>query len=390
MINKEFAQNFVRKISKQLGYSVNVMDENAVIIASVEKSRIGDFHTGAYMMLKQNQNMQIVHEVGQDMIGVRAGVNLLIREHGIPVGVVGISGVPEEVIEPLKLVKLMFDTMLEYENSRQNRYMERKGGDDFIYALLFEKSGSSGRIHRLAKRIGYQESCPRVPLLIEFDYLVPLDNIVEQMIIKYKNLKAYDSQDIVCQLEPGRMLILKSISFKNLGEYKILLAECAEEIIEKGKQICNGVTSDRTSAYCGIPQAAFEDYASAYEEVNWLLEHYNKAGCSKIQFFQDYVGEYLSSQMVPKTEMDIIMDQMAELIKDTIGMDSFIETAAALVDSNMRVDEAGAKLFVHKNTVVYRIKKIKEALGIDPVNNAKDTVFFILLTSYCVRYRHAE
>ena len=390
MINKEFAQNFVRKISKQLGYSVNVMDENAVIIASVEKSRIGDFHTGAYMMLKQNQNMQIVHEVGQDMIGVRAGVNLLIREHGVPVGVVGISGVPEEVMEPLKLVKLMFDTMLEYENSRQNRFMERKGGDDFVYALLFEKSGSFGRIHRLAKQIGYHEKNPRVPLLIEFDYMVPLENIVEQMIHTYRNLRCYDSQDIVCQLEPGRMLILKNMQIKNLYGYKILLAECAEEIMEKGKQLCGGAASNETSAYCGIPQAAFEDYARAYEQVNWLLEHYSKSRRPKVQYFQDYVGEYLSDQIVPKPEMDIIMDQVAEAIKNSIGMESFIETAVALVDSNMRIDEAGAKLFVHKNTVVYRIKKIKEALGIDPVNNAKDTVFFILLTSYCLRYRNFE
>lgn len=44
MINKIFAQNFVRKIEQTVNLKVNVMDEHGIIVASTSKERIGDFH----------------------------------------------------------------------------------------------------------------------------------------------------------------------------------------------------------------------------------------------------------------------------------------------------------------------------------------------------------
>ena len=44
MINKIFAQNFVRKMEQTMNLKVNVMDERGIIVASASKERVGDFH----------------------------------------------------------------------------------------------------------------------------------------------------------------------------------------------------------------------------------------------------------------------------------------------------------------------------------------------------------
>lgn len=391
MINREFAQRFVKKISKQLGYSVNVMNEKAIIIASVEKSRIGDFHTGAYMMIHQNQSMQVVHEVGQDMLGVRAGVNMLIRERGVPVGVVGITGVPEEVMESLKLVKLMFDTMLEYENNKQNNFMEKKGGNELIYALLFEKPQSIGRIQHFAKQVGYHDRSPRVQLLIKLHFPDAKENIAEEIIKQYRQFECYHNQDIVCQLSVGYIMILKYLSIKNLGEYKKCIQECFNEVISKSQNMAGKQEQDYLGrGFCGIPQSGFENYAVAYEHVEWLMGYLKEEKNEEVYFVQDYISEYLSTHVTPKQKMDILMEEAASIVRNVIGMDGFIETAAALLDSNMRIEEAASRLFVHKNTIIYRVKKIKEALGIDPINNYKDSIFLGYLSSYCICYMYSE
>lgn len=48
MINKIFAQNFVRKMEQTMNLKVNVMDEHGIIVASASKERVGDFHLIAY------------------------------------------------------------------------------------------------------------------------------------------------------------------------------------------------------------------------------------------------------------------------------------------------------------------------------------------------------
>ena len=48
-ISKNSATQIVEEISKLVKQNINLMDETGHIIASRDKSRIGDFHYGAYI-----------------------------------------------------------------------------------------------------------------------------------------------------------------------------------------------------------------------------------------------------------------------------------------------------------------------------------------------------
>lgn len=45
--------------------------------------------------------------------------------------------------------------------------------------------------------------------------------------------------------------------------------------------------------------------------------------------------------------------------------DDLRDTVKALVDANMDITKAARRLYVHRNTVLYRIGKIKAATGYD-------------------------
>jgi len=44
------------------------------------------------------------------------------------------------------------------------------------------------------------------------------------------------------------------------------------------------------------------------------------------------------------------------------------KTLTALFDSNLNVSEAAKKLFLHRNSLTYRLKKLSESTGLDPLS----------------------
>ena len=69
---------------------------------------------------------------------------------------------------------------------------------------------------------------------------------------------------------------------------------------------------------------------------------------------------------------------------------SFCETVGALIETNYHFPEAAERLFIHKNTLVYRYNAIKQDLGIDPLASAADRALLEAFYSYLLRTRKPE
>lgn len=79
---KEFAQmaqDFVEATSMLVGHrTINIMDQNAVIIASTEKERIGTFHQGAAEVLQTGKPVLVLRENLKKYPGAKEGYNMPI------------------------------------------------------------------------------------------------------------------------------------------------------------------------------------------------------------------------------------------------------------------------------------------------------------------------
>ncbi|MER5766311.1 sugar diacid recognition domain-containing protein [Streptomyces sp. NPDC001985] len=107
MIAGTTAQAIVDDIVGRLGVNVNIMDERGVITASGDRSRVGSLHEGALEVLRTGAPFSVTGVRARELNGTRAGVNLPLRlDHEI-VGVVGVSGEPQDVGEiALAIVRL--------------------------------------------------------------------------------------------------------------------------------------------------------------------------------------------------------------------------------------------------------------------------------------------
>lgn len=110
-ISKNSATQIVEEISKLVKQNINLMDETGHIIASRDKSRIGDFHYGAYKIISENLEEYYIDEDDLSK-GIKKGINLPLELDGGIVGVIGMTGGYEEVITSGKLLKKMTEILL--------------------------------------------------------------------------------------------------------------------------------------------------------------------------------------------------------------------------------------------------------------------------------------
>lgn len=112
------------------------MDQNGFIIGTGDKSRLDQFHEGAALVIKNKKKMFIYSENENHLIGVKPGVNLPIEENNEIIGVVGITGNPDEVGPFGEIIKMTVEMMLQQEFLLKKIDLEDKLGQFYSRPYL--------------------------------------------------------------------------------------------------------------------------------------------------------------------------------------------------------------------------------------------------------------
>ena len=119
--------------------NVNIMNENALIIASGNKARLGEFHTGAQRVIETGKEDEVSLEQSKRM-NIKPGISLPIVFKNKTIGVVGITGNPQKIRAFAKLVKHSTELMLEQSYIDEEIFLEARARKSFLLNLLLEPS----------------------------------------------------------------------------------------------------------------------------------------------------------------------------------------------------------------------------------------------------------
>lgn len=123
----------------------------------------------------------------------------------------------------------------------------------------------------------------------------------------------------------------------------------------------------RTLTYCGISYPFFEilKLKDAYEQAGiGLIYGNNNPGNSN--FCNDYVIDYIKNVLKRNIYTDIKHKGLDILKKyDKIHNTNYYETLKLYLELERNQIKTAEALFIHRNTMVYRINRIHEILGID-------------------------
>lgn len=374
MIDGLLAKRIIERISKCIDYNVNIMDEKGIIIASRNASRIGTYHEIALQIIRGDEDTIIVdNEITQ--FGVKQGVNMAIYYKKRKEGVIGITGKPEEVMPIAMVIKMSVEVMLEYELYRQDRLQRRNLKEQFLNLVLYSDKIEQEDWQRFTEPLKLDESIIRIPILITIE---DMTDAYENIINAIRNGSNHFTQDLICLTREKDILLYKAVDEKKenlLQSYKYIVAESISEALRYMR-----TANYSYKVYVGSFQSDFRYYRSGYEHCMWLKK--NKQNVQS-GYFYDYASEYFMST-IPLTELQVVYDTIERNVGEKF-IESFKEIVEALRRANFNLNEASSMMHIHRNTLVYRLDKVRETLNADPIGDNSDREFISGFYTYLKR-----
>lgn len=371
MLNNDIARRFIENLSLYTKYSVNVMNQEGIIIASVDRNRIGSFHETAYNMLKRRlESVEVADD--QSFLGVRAGVNLLVYDDQDTVGVVGVTGDPGEVRNIAYVIKMALESMLKYEHQQEKLYTTRTVHDRLMYSLFNERNTDRDILESLAATLKINPKRFRVPILLFFSHPEQVESFAGAF---PDHLSA---QDILHQYNTQRILV-----YKDMGPCQAdVLPSWREETEQWLEQLMP--RCDYNCAYIGMAQCRLQYYKVGLNHCLWLED--NVVSGDRNIFFYDYMEKYIFS-LLSTQELHGILNAYDHALDDE-EKDNILQIIGVLQENNFNMVQASRQLYIHKNTLAFRMGKIKALFGIDPFKNNNDRLFIYSLYLYLKRKGH--
>jgi carbohydrate diacid regulator len=384
VLNQEIAQRLVDIIISNLGYNVNIMNDLGVIIASGNKERIGTYHKVAEEVIKKKERIDIDEKDEIEYEGVKKGINMPFYYNNSIAGVIGITGSPKEIENTAEMVRMSFELMLDQQALKERVYFHQSQKTFFINQLLAvtdEEEWESTK--NWGEKLGYDLNIPRVVCLISIkniDELVsrnPLftkEKAKEYIITRLKSSKLHSKQDISSYINVDQIIIFKTFN-SHENDMRIYIKDYVDEIVADLKKL----KIDFTCAIGNYHKSLF-GYKESYKEAKIMID-YSKEN-NNIIFASDHIFEILFLS-INKELIEYYLKPFVDKVSDPSYM---VETIGALINNNMNLVNASKELYVHRNTMIFRMNKLKDKLGINPIHNVSDRILLHLIYLYVKYY----
>ena len=366
-IYKFDAQKIVTEMSFITEQSVNIMDINGKIIASTDTSRIGSFHEGAYNIITKNLRELIIYNDNQYK-GSKKGINLPLMLNDETIAVIGITGDYDSIIKFGQIIKKMTEILLLETYLENQRKIDSKLTRRFLRDMLLVNSAKypSDFIKR-GFMLGIDISLKRRIIAIEpvgvkypqntkqgFILLEEIENIIRAA---FCNLNSF-----VIKIGIYIVAIIEDISNEEIVS---ILTELEAKIYsDHDTKVLIGI-DDRGSA----PNIAYKQAVKALNTCLHLSQN--------IVFYQDVTLGIFFDEISAGARHEFMQKVFKNHTKEEI--DEAIPILKAYFKTNGSVSRASELLFVHKNTLQYKMNKIKEKSGYDPRLLTNSFLFYLAI-----------
>lgn len=374
MLDQQLAKKFIDKIASYTTHNVNIINEKGIIVAASKNTqRIGNFHEVAYNMLQKDTPVSRL-TTSDTYLGVQPGVNMVLTCKGKKMGVVGITGNPDEIYDIAMIIKMSLETMIEYE-TQYELIQERKNTKlHFINTLLYtDDEEILKELSSMAKALEYKPDVLRLPLLIAADKNLDMVKLMDIL----SDSPGHSPQDIMALTKNNHIVLFKSFP-ENPQDlfpiYRTLLDEYLKPLIEFSQD------NNYNCRICtGSFQSQIQDCHHGYRHCAWLMRK-QPLGTESILHFYDYINEYMTNQ-VPFIEIHKVYNVFSAILPEDFQK-NLIQTISSLEQNNYNMNTSSKELFIHKNTLIFRFNKIKSFFGMNPIQVTSDRNFLYYLNYY--------
>ena len=234
----------------------------------------------------------------------------------------------------------------------QSAYKERFDRNNFFQNLLMDNLLLVD-VYNRAKKLHVEVAVPRVVLLVEADK--EKDSTIAELL---RGMFSSQSGDFVTAVDENNVILIKSLEPE----------EGYEEIHQVAQSIVDTISAEAMTnvrvAYGTIVQE-LKDVSKSYKEAMMAID------VGKIFYAEKRVNSYATlgiGRLIYQLPTNLCKIFMEEIFGDTDPGsldDEIVSTAYKFFENNLNVSETSRQLFIHRNTLVYRVEKLQKATGLD-------------------------
>ena len=345
MISNQILQSTIDGLKNITRKDLSVVEKEGKVIATTEENMIG---------------RQI--DAIENFVGSQADSQLIlgyqyfkVYDNGIPEYVIQVKGEDEDGYRIGKISAFQIQSLLV-------AYKERYDKDNFIKNLLLDNLLLVD-IYSRAKKLHIENNIRRIVYLIETNIDKDM-NIVEIV----RSIFPAKTKDFVTAVDEHSIILVKELREK----------ETMDEIEKIAKMISDTLSTElNVKVYISIGTVVsdLKDVSRSYKEAKMALE------VGKIYENDKYIVNYEKlgiGRLIYQLPLSLCKMFIKEVLHG-LTMDDFDDETLATVnkffENNLNVSETSRQLYIHRNTLVYRLDKLQKMTGLD-LRNFDDAIIF--------------
>ncbi len=375
ILSQKIAKNIVREVNAVIPMKINIMDERGIIIASSDAKRVNTFHEGAYQIVT-DQISEIRVNYDGEFDGALEGINYPLKIQNYIVGVLGITGVYDEIKESANIIKRMTELILENAYSVEQKQLKENICNRYLSEWFNgEAKNITKDFVKKGKALGFDITMPR-RLMVCSLYIKDTDESIRSMQVIEEAEKSLKQRIVRINhsniyYESGSALIC-AITAKDDNEIIEIVTLLKNEIENKYPvKLAIGIDSpmgNYTFAKLAFIRATKANRA-CMRTHKWDVRFYDDLN---MEVFCDELEEGIKLEFINK----IFRGFTNEEIRETMIL------LEVYYDMEGSINKAADKLFIHKNTLQNRLKQITERTGYDPRSIRHSSLFYIAIYFY--------
>lgn len=339
-------QTIVAQMKDTVGRTVGIIDETGRIVACSDVKRIGradeSFSSGAIGF-----NPGCEKRGGKTYRAIGNDIN--------PKYIIVIDGEDDFAQKMCSVMEISLSAV-------KNYYTENFDKCEFIKNIILDNILTS-EIYQRAKELRFLDDVDRVALLIRFS--VKMDMTAIDII---QSLFPEKQKDFVFAVDENELVIIKEVKSGVEPEHLEMLAKAVTDLVEYEVHA-------RTRVGIGSKVSSIVDLNRSFKEAQIAIE------IGKIFERDKTIVSYTNlglGRLIYQLPNTLCENFLSEVFKrgsiESLDPETLF-TIQKFFENNLNVSETARKLFVHRNTLVYRLEKIRRITGLD-LREFEDAIIF--------------
>lgn len=353
-ISKKLAQQIVDTVKDVSGYHINFIDASGIIFASTNHHRIGDFHEIGYRAAMTGEVIETTGE--QQFKGSQKGVNIPIFHNALFVAVIGITGDPDEVRKFAHLAIRITQLLIREQEMDAAIFTQKEKVNYIVRSLITGDFSNRTYLTQCLNevKVDTTEKMRTVVLLLDHRYNVVNISLIEQKL--FRTLESIEAP-LFTYTYPNEFIAV--VYEKNLQQTVPVLKQLAadyEQILSIGvgsSQEMNQLKISYNNSYIALK--GLQVAKSNYAEFD-LLDIEIILGSIDLKSREEYLKKTLSA----------LSEEDLNLLR-------------TYYEQGMSLAKTCEILFLHKNTLQYKLDRIHRLSGYNPREFRHGVILYVAL-----------